>query len=414
MLAVILSSLPSAIQVKMNILYLTTVLPSKLRTGGEIASQCFIDALKQGDHEVLVLGYQRKNDPLEKNAGEIVIGERHIEVAKSRFDSVFWMILSLIKNLPCSAGKYYSSSYISKITKLLRTTAFDVIIIDHAQMGWLEPFIKDKSKLLVVAHNVEHKIYLAQLNSMRGRLSRWVYEREALLIRDMDNKLANKAQEVWTFTQSDYEYFCRVTQGGTRVFALPSGLTASLNRNDEVKTCDIGLIGTWTWRANRLSLNWFFQSVYPCLPADLLIQVAGQGADWLEGKYPNVRYCGFVPSAQAFMTQARVIAIPSTSGSGIQIKTLDAIAAGSLIVATPIALRGIPDYPRSVRVAEKPEDFANSLVQFLTSSIAPDFYQEAIIWSYKRRAAFFADVAQAINTLTPSTEKPDLVAAGHL
>jgi hypothetical protein len=31
----------------------------------------------------------------------------------------------------------------------------------------------------------------------------------------------------------------------------------------------------------------------------------------LYGQYSNVEYCGFVPDAQAFMEQAKVIAIPS-------------------------------------------------------------------------------------------------------
>jgi hypothetical protein len=53
------------------------------------------------------------------------------------------------------------------------------------------------------------------------------------------------------------------------------------------------------------------------------------------------------------MAQAKVVAIPTLSGGGIQIKTLDAIASGSAIVATPVALRGISDPPATVQWLNK-------------------------------------------------------------
>ena len=69
----------------MKILYLTTVLPRKRKTGGEIASQCFIDALAQSGHNVVVVGYQRKNDAIEKISSEISVDERYIETNKNIF-----------------------------------------------------------------------------------------------------------------------------------------------------------------------------------------------------------------------------------------------------------------------------------------------------------------------------------------
>jgi glycosyltransferase involved in cell wall biosynthesis len=180
-------------------------------------------------------------------------------------------------------------------------------------------------------------------------------------------------------------------------------LTTLPDRLPEVKNCDVGIIGTWTWKPNTEGLKWFFEAVYPHLPADLSIQVAGKGAEWLHGQYSNVKYCGFVPSAQAFIEQAKVIAIPSISGSGVQIKTLDAIASGSPVVATPVALRGISEYPSSVIVAEKPEDFANSLTQLLVLLTAPNFSRDGIAWSQNRQRKFFADVAKAIDCF--QTEK---------
>lgn len=382
----------------MKILYLTTVLPSKIKTGSEIASQCFINALKQSGHEVLILGYQRKNDFFEKSFPEIPVAERHIETDKAMLHPILWMVLSLRKNLPYSAAKYYSEMYINKVKTFVSYGKFDIVIIDHAQLGWLADSINNKTQVIFIQHNIEHQIYLAHFNSTNHNILKFIYKREARLIESMENTLANVVKEVWTLTANDSRYVYSVKkEGRVRVFAVPSSLTTLPDRLPKVKTCDIGIIGTWTWKPNRLGLKWFFQAVYPHLPADLSIQVAGRGAEWLHGQYSNVKYCGFVPSAQAFMEQAKVIAIPSISGSGVQIKTLDAIASGVPVVATPVALRGISEYPRSVIVAERPEDFANSLTQLLALLTVPDFYRDGIAWSQSRREKFFADVAEALD-----------------
>jgi len=383
----------------MKILYLTTVLPSKRKTGGEIASQCFVNALKQSGHEVLIVGYQRRNDTPVKNHYEISVAERYIETDKARFYPIFWMLLSLIKNLPYSSAKYYSKTYVTKVKSLLYSEDFDVVVIDHAQLGWLKNLVSDQDKLIFICHNVEHEIYLAQSENMRNYIARLIYKREARLIKGMENKLANTAKEVWTFTLNDSRYVSSVKKrGGVRVFAVPSSIIILPDRIPKLKNCDVGIIGTWTWKPNMEGLKWFFQSVYPHLLADLSIQVAGKGAEWLHGQYSNVKYCGFVPSAQAFMEQAKVIAIPSTSGGGVQIKTLDAIASGSPVVATPVALRGISEYPSSVVVAERADEFANSLTQLVTLLTTQDFYRDGISWSQNRREEFFADVAEAIET----------------
>ena len=381
----------------MKILYLTTVLPSKRTTGGEIASQSFIDALQHNGHEVLVLGYQRQSSIFQPKYNEIPIAKRYIETEKSRLSPMLWMSLGIFKNLPYSSAKYYSQKYINQVKALLKKEQFDILIIDHAQMGWLAPLVDNKAKVILIAHNVEHEIYLTQLKNSQSQISQHIYQRETYLIKDMEDNLARTATQVWTFTDYDASYFRDINKT-TKTFHLPSSLKISPHQ-PTIKNFDIGIIGSWTWKANKLGLNWFLEKVYPHLPTNLSIQIAGLGAEWLRGQYPNINYCGFVPSAQTFMAQAKVLAIPSISGGGVQIKTLDAIASGSPLVATPIALRGISEYPSSVIVAEKPEEFANSLVQLLALNTIPDICAEAIAWSENRRSTFLADIISAINHL---------------
>jgi polysaccharide biosynthesis protein PslH len=383
----------------MNILFLTTVLPSKQKMGSEVASQCFIDALSQIADKVSVVGYMRKDDIFEPKQQEIVVDKRYIETKRAKFYPILWLLLSLLRGLPYSAIKYYSNAYIKTVGNLLSNHQYDVVIIDHPQLGWLANFIDPPKKLLTISHNIEQEIYLDSFQKARNFLSRLIYKREAHLMKEMEDKLATIVREVWTLTQHDAKYFSRIPGvGRVRAFALPPGL-AKLQNKPISKNFDIGIIGSWAWKANEEALQWFLEAVYPHLPSHLSIHVAGKGAEWLTEKYPNIYYRGFVPDAQEFMAQAKVVAIPTLSGGGIQIKTLDAIASGSPIVATPIALRGISDPPPTIKVAEQPENFANLLVSEIASPVTQQAFDEALDWSRSRQHQFLADVASGISNL---------------
>jgi hypothetical protein len=384
----------------MKILFLTTILLSKNCNGGEVASQCFIDALRQLGHQVSVVGYQRKGDVIEQQQPEVfVIDERYTETSKSKFYTILWLALSFLKGLPYSSAKYYSGTYIEIVKKLLDSGNYDIVIIDHSQLAWIEQFVKAKDRLITIAHNVEHQIYQENSKNTSNFIGKLIYKREAHLIKVQEDKLATTAKQVWTLTQHDSKYFSTIKAAGrARIFALPPG-SGKLPNKPISKNFDIALLGSWTWKANQEALQWFLQAVYPHLPANLSIHIAGKGADELIPNYSNIHYRGVVPDAQEFMAQAKVVAIPTLSGGGIQIKTLDAIASGSAIVATPVALRGIFNQPKTVQVAEQPEDFANLLVSTVTSPSMQQAINDARNWYQVRREQFLADIACAIKEL---------------
>jgi hypothetical protein len=79
----------------------------------------------------------------------------------------------------------------------------------------------------------------------------------------------------------------------------------------------------------------------------------------------------------------------------VQIKTLDAIASGAQVVASPAAVRDLATPPSSVHVAGSPEEFADQLKRLATApgSRAPS--RAALEWTRERRAQFQEAVAAA-------------------
>ncbi len=385
----------------MKILVLTTILLSQSRNGSEVGTQCFIDGLKENGHQVSVLGYLRKGDYLDKADPRVfVVSERYVETKSSKTSALLWMFLSFLNGLPYSSVKYYSKEYVGMVKKLLAKDSYDIVIIDHPQLSWLEPLVQDKDKLITISHNLEHELYLEIAKKTSNFISKLIYRREAHLIKAQEDRLANTVRQVWTVTENDAKYFSNLKAGVKAIAFTQPPASEKLLDKPLNKEFDIGLLGSWTWRANEEALQWFLEKIHPLLPPNLSIHIAGKGADWLSGKYSNICYRGVVPDAQEFMAQARVVAIPTLSGGGIQIKTLDAIASGSLIVATPVAIRGIAHPPSTITVTENPEKFAQYLISAATLSSTQHNFDDAKDWYRARRDKFFNDIDDAIKKMS--------------
>ncbi|MGD1863077.1 MAG: glycosyltransferase [Phormidesmis sp.] len=393
-----------------KVLFLTTLIPSQRVGGGEVASQTFIDGLRQNGCQVSVVGYMRKDAVFEPKSYERVVEERYIETYKARAYPLIWLALSLLIGLPYSAAKYYSRAYLELVKSLLSVNQFDVVVIDHSQLGWLVRLLGGRHRIIFIAHNIEHDIYVSHYNNSNNFLKKWLYAREARLIKKLEANLLRQAAEVWALTDYDASYFSGISEGSTvKTLALPSVQNSQCGKVIE-KTFDIGLIGSWTWKFNEEGLRWFLEFVYPELPEQLSIHVAGKGAEWLNGKYPNVRYEGFVPNAQVFMAQARVVALPILGGSGIQIKTLDALASGSAIVATPTSMRGISLNSSVVKIAEHPKDFAailSSVVYEQSNQTVEDSNGIALEWFRTRKEQFLQDLASSVEYTSPTVASVD-------
>jgi polysaccharide biosynthesis protein PslH len=381
----------------MKILNLTTAIPSKYGTGADIASQHFINAMKTLGHSVSVVGYRRWGDSHPYGEETIEVGARHIETKAAGFYPLFWATIALFKRLPYTSAKYYSDRYVKTVQSLLSTHRYDVVILEHSsQLDWLKPILAKHGNVAVLAHNVEHAIYRERIKNATNPLARWIYQREARLIKKIEDDLAVMSKAVWTLSLGDANYFMQQDPTTSiQVFELPANVTQPIQPS-HTKTYDIGMIGSWIWKPNADGLHYFFDQVYPHLPSHLSIRVAGRGAEWLRGRYDNVEYVGFVENAQEFLAEAKSIAISSICGGGVQIKTLEAIGLGLPVVTTPFAVRGIPSLPTTVQLAESPEQFAEYLQAAIAQPVTLSELESVKFWLQNRHTHFLHSIDTAL------------------
>jgi hypothetical protein len=374
-----------------RILFLTTLLPGSGFTGSEVATQSFADALRGAGHDVTLLAYRRIGTDPPRAPGDVAVADRHIETRGAGLRSVGWMAQGVLSRRPYTQTKFMSSAYRERAAEELGGA--DLVIVDHARMGWLVPEDGFDVPFAYLAHNVEHRLY-ADLAAGGGPL-RWANTREARMIRRAEERLCAGAAQVWTLSHGDAEALGALGARGPRTFGLPPSATPG---PPGAAIFDVGLLGSWTWRSNAAGLEWFVDEVAPHLDG-LDVHVGGADSDTIAGGRHGLTARGRVPDAMEFLQAARVIACPSVAGAGVQIKTLDAIATGRPVVATPVAARGLPDLPPTVAVAGEGPAFAVALRHALRDGVEARAASVAADWVRDRRRAFEGAVVSALAEL---------------
>ncbi|HBT4810207.1 glycosyltransferase [Klebsiella variicola] len=359
----------------MNILFLTTILPIKAKSGGEIVTKQIITGLISNGADVDVVGYVRPDEtnltlPNNYNVAEA----RVIETQGHKKETLKWLLSSLVKKVPFSSEKYVGAKFLEIVNAKLKQKQYDYIFIDHTQMLWICDYFPNDQRVILISHNVESQLYDDLANDSSNWLKRNILRLESSKLKKLELSSIKTINQIWSLSENDTAYYSKLNNSEYNSLtcitfdALPL-LEPDLQPLPEANY-DVSLLGTWSWDANMKGLRWFFDNVYPLLPMEITIQVAGKGADWLADKYKNVKYKGFVEDAYEFLSRSKVIAIPSISGAGVQIKTLDAITIGRPIVASEFALRGLEDIPSYVYSSRQASEMAKQIMTNLERKVS--------------------------------------------
>jgi polysaccharide biosynthesis protein PslH len=137
-----------------------------------------------------------------------------------------------------------------------------------------------------------------------------------------------------------------------------------------------GLIGTARWPPTRRAVERLLTSVWPLVKErrpDAKLLLAGQDMERARFAHlpdrPGVEWRATVPSASGFLGELGVLAYPLSSGSGVKVKVLEALALGVPVVTTPDGAEGLVGLG-GVRVETDNERLADALVALLDDPAA--------------------------------------------
>ena len=354
----------------MRLAFLTSLIPvARPDTGFEIANAAILSALRDAGHDVTAIGFTRPGEIPADPGKALVVAQTDIENAVvSAGTKLRWIAAAFRFGLPVTCAKLRLAGAGGLVDAVRAQGAFDAIVLNSILLPGAFPELLQLAPCILVEHNIEYTS--AQQNAQRAEnpLLRRLYAREARLLEAIERRLWREARFIWTLAEEDRKALGPEFQAKSGALPLlgaempDAGATAL----DEAPAFDIGLIGTWSWEPNRVGLEWFLREVCPLLPEGLRIAVAGRVPPDLRTPL-NVTLVGRVPGAGAFLRSCRIVALTSRAGTGVQLKTVEAMQLGLPAVATALSCRGFTELPANFTLADAPQDFAAALVARLAA-----------------------------------------------
>ncbi|KRE06354.1 hypothetical protein ASE63_24320 [Bosea sp. Root381] len=360
----------------MRLAFLTSLVPvARPDTGFEIANAAILDALRAAGHEVIAFGFQRPGEVPADPEQAVVIAQADIEnAAVGAGQKLRWIAAALANGLPVACAKLRLLGDGRLVEAVKARGPFDAIVLNSVMLPGAFPELLALGPCLLVEHNIEHVSARQNAEHARNPLMRPLFAREARTLERVERRLWREAHFVWTLADEDRAGL------GPELAAKSAVLPLVSNRRepppaagDELKPAyDAGLIGTWSWAPNFIGLDWFLREVCPLLPADFSVAVAGRLPAAMAQLPPQVTLLGRVPAADAFLRSCRIVALSSRAGTGVQLKTVEALELGLPAVATTLSCRGFTGMPDNVTRADTPAAFAEALVARVVAIRAGD------------------------------------------
>lgn len=134
------------------------------------------------------------------------------------------------------------------------------------------------------------------------------------------------------------------------------------------------MVGFFEYAPNSEGLAWFHDRVLPLIKArlpDVELHAIGRSPDDLRAALPDVTFHGFVDDLAAEYDRAAVVIAPVRSGSGTQIKVIDALAHGRPVIVSGFAHAGFAadlHDGEHLLVAHEPGEWVAQSIRALTDS----------------------------------------------
>lgn len=231
---------------------------------------------------------------------------------------------------------------------------------------------------LVRAHNIDSEFFRVLARSSKGPKAA-AYELEYHKLRRAERAMHRSPLVTCIADISVEDHAWRRERTNLPTFHLPPFLPAqSLAAGDVV---DVGdripdravFVGSLDTPTNVEALRWLLTETWPKVRARrpaATLSIVGRRPDaeftsWLRG-HPGVEVHTDVPSVASYLASASVSVNPTRSGSGVNIKAVEAMAAGVPVVSTHTGSRGLAWQPgRDLLVADDADDFAAAVARLL-------------------------------------------------
>jgi glycosyltransferase involved in cell wall biosynthesis len=392
-----------------SILILTNRIPYPLHDGGALAMDAMIRGYKIAGWNVhlLSMNTSRHRVPTEtmKKLYPDIDGFHAVGIDNAVKTT------GILKNLlfsrePEHVDRFKSHAFTHALVNLLQDMLPDVVQLESPFLGvYISKIRKNAPKARIVyrMHNVEGQIWgrlalastgikKAYLRQLAARMTHY----ELKLWSTVDLIMPITAADAAIIEQASISTPIEIAHFGITIPQVELSPAAGLSR--------IYHIGAMDWLPNQEAIRWFLTEVWPDLHAaspELTFHFAGRAMPpSFHQDLPEGAFCaGEVPDAAAFARDKQILVVPLRAGSGVRIKTLEAMASGKLVISTDVGMQGVEvrdgqhylsannaaGFIRAAAWANKHPEEASTVIRNATQLIRTDYNAKEIMERITRR-----------------------------
>ncbi|AAR38867.1 NEQ012 [Nanoarchaeum equitans Kin4-M] len=209
----------------------------------------------------------------------------------------------------------------------------DLVIVEYTSIYSFFPTIIGKlygKPVILDAHNVEYVF-------KRGRLPSFL-----LPLFFLNELLLSKLSDILLVVSKLDKKIFELLYNIDRIVVIPNGVNPDRFSNNETKSNCAVFHGDYNYDANREAIN-FILDLAKELP-EIEFVIFGRDTNKVKPKSKNVKVLGEVAYEEIprILQKCKIAVVPLFRGSGTSLKILEYLSAGLTIVATKIAVRGLP------------------------------------------------------------------------
>jgi len=283
-------------------------------------------------------------------------------------------LLGALQTRSLSCLKWFSWRAASRISELSAKRDYDVLVIEHSQLHYYR-FAAGARATCIDLHNLEHELLRNFAESSHG-MARLAAKYESRAMALVERKLSSTFDTLLAVSSHDAAWLRNSASRTAKssVIVATNGVDLDFLDADGDRDDTVVFIAHLGWRPNVDAAEWLVRSAWPLVDRSRVrfLELVGRdpAASVTTLASQSVRLHADVPSVIPFVARARVATAPLLSAGGTRIKILEALAAGTPVVATSLGALGLEDLAdEHFIIADTPKDFAVAIEQLASLDI---------------------------------------------
>ena len=240
--------------------------------------------------------------------------------------------------------KYLRRSMIEMLKKI--ETHYDCVFVDRVHMFSYSKLFNG-SKIILISHNIENHIWFDRSKHFKG-IKKKLVERSAKLLKKEEDFAFQKSDNIISISENDCDYIKYVIGSLGKVIIVPPindyHQIYDLNYQRDEKA--VLFMGSYDYYPNEQAamflineMGGFFKENNITMylvgkkPTDKMVDASN--------KNPNIVVTGFVESVDDYIQKSSIFINAVYSGSGMNIKMLEAFGKGIPTISSEVGARGI-------------------------------------------------------------------------